>query len=1278
MKNKKRLSTIMLGMLCAFAMFMTSALHMGIFTNTKDKAMVDAQSIQPQSIIQGNNGDGDGSSLNPFLIGTQAMLRTRLEANAHVANRHFVLIDDIDLVGAWNPIPNFAATNVFNGQGFTIRGLNISGVGNNRGFFGILHGTVRNLNFENVSITSATGQGIGTLAGTAQSHSARVENVRVLDGTITMTGAGRRIGGLVGGVMVAETTLRMYDVYNGANIFGGTSWGIGGILGHIGQSASANTRVYVTRAMNTGNIISTRSGNSYSGGIVSINEGGHVTINWAINRGHLTLNNHSGGILGGAWSAAGSSTVRNSINDAPLTLNGTNQGGVLSRNNGIVTLENTWFSNNLYGGLLINNTTSTTLVGGTANNGGAHSTTIRTQSWLEDRNLSEWFIIVDGNLAISSLARDVRLLHTFLPGAGVGEPITIREYTDEQFTVPYAGMQGFVTPTRTGYIFSGWSNNEGFHADLMPGEPFTNTGTTNLNFTAMFRPAVFDIELAGDGTTIVSGGNTITIEDVSRIATNSSFAAGWHWLVRVRNTENFVDVTPITNPESLNISNLFNEQFITDNAYFYGPVQSDRFGQPPVGSVGRIEIRAVNEATSTLVHTVAPVRGGTLSIVIDNDNANPRLIALGNSVALPTTGQITRLIVTELPHFTFVNIQKLDASNNPIGAPLTGLSIDTAWDLNLMQGFTIAVNFEAIVYTFNIFGAVEGDYVNPINGAVTINHQTGIEIGGDAVVDVTATPMVGELRFVGWKMRLADGTFVRLAGGVNFSHTFNNIDTDFLTRYLPLSSNQITIVAEFAPTHLVSVNMEAGQMNFGSIVVEVIDTLTGLHIGSSINDLNVSQGSRVIIYINPNQNGVFELDRVTGLPHISDIVSNTGRRIEFNVNGPLNITVFFIERQFDIVFRAVENEVNPVTGVTGFVATIDGVTSTTIGFGESLQNLIAGPGSERTGFRFVNFSIYDENGNRIVLDLENADKFISLDLLLENLVFINEVRSFIITANYVRTFVLDVRNAIGSEEMGGFYVYEVVGTDEVRVDPRTHEFVAGSTAIVRANAHNFHSLASITGGGNLVFDSATGSATITNIRASSPVAVHFNTIEFDLETVLGSGIIINRYEDLQPWNTVRLSVTPPGGQQIATWRINGLNVNDILAHPVYGRYVTRIDDNTVDIRLSVAILNWFEVTPGSEQFRITSTVDFGMTTGVLLAILIPGILIPLLLAAAAVYFLRSRKKYASIKAELVAANKQKLMFNQAAVIQDLKDGKSAGQVTDADVKQAMKDKKNKK
>lgn len=177
-----------------------------------------------------------------------------------------VLTKDIDLGDEpWTPIGQYARNaykGVFDGQGYTIKRLKITGsTSNHYGLFGVVgSGTVRNLTVE---------------------------------GTVTVTGSTNAystygIAGIVG-AMNDGTTGTVENCVNKATISG--TQNVGGIVGYISSGYTAGKRV-IQNCANYGDISST--GND-AGGIVG-NVSGAVTIQNCYNHGTIS---------GGNWRAGG-------------------------------------------------------------------------------------------------------------------------------------------------------------------------------------------------------------------------------------------------------------------------------------------------------------------------------------------------------------------------------------------------------------------------------------------------------------------------------------------------------------------------------------------------------------------------------------------------------------------------------------------------------------------------------------------------------------------------------------------------------------------------------------------------------------------------------------------------------------------------------------------------------------------------------------------------------------------------------------------------------------
>ena len=140
------------------------------------------------------------------------------------------------------PVDNFSGT--LDGGGFTISGLTAP-------LFTTLDGgTVRNLNLDNVNVTSGDNEGnTGAIACVAQG-AARIYNVGIkANNSSTVSGSGYT-GGLVGKL---DGEARVINCYSYANITGGTT--VGGIVGYNNvATTSANLKTMVMNCMFYGNI----------------------------------------------------------------------------------------------------------------------------------------------------------------------------------------------------------------------------------------------------------------------------------------------------------------------------------------------------------------------------------------------------------------------------------------------------------------------------------------------------------------------------------------------------------------------------------------------------------------------------------------------------------------------------------------------------------------------------------------------------------------------------------------------------------------------------------------------------------------------------------------------------------------------------------------------------------------------------------------------------------------------------------------------------------------
>ena len=284
---------------------------------------------------------------------------------------HLELMADVTLPAdaVWAQIGNssrYYKGNV-NGNNHTISKFTITNGLTHAGFIGALDGgTVKNLKFADVSITSTNNYG-AVIVGTLRSGT--VENCHVLGGTVTI---GPYSGGLVGNV--SNKGASILNCSNAAAIYSSKQYA-GGIVGHC--SANSDNRILIDGCVNTGIIHSTSNdvagivgyanytdisncsnksdltAASTTGGIVGIAR--YSTITYCVNIGNVTSSNVcAGGIAG---SASSSTTVSSNVNKGTVTANYETGGIVGEFTDGMVSANtnegNVRYVRNSYNGLIV-------------------------------------------------------------------------------------------------------------------------------------------------------------------------------------------------------------------------------------------------------------------------------------------------------------------------------------------------------------------------------------------------------------------------------------------------------------------------------------------------------------------------------------------------------------------------------------------------------------------------------------------------------------------------------------------------------------------------------------------------------------------------------------------------------------------------------------------------------------------------------------------------------------------------------------------------------------
>ena len=174
-----------------------------------------------------------GSETTIYITTAQQLKRLADEVNAgdSKSDKTYLLANDIDLSGYpnWTPIGRFDPpddmlpfSGVFDGQGYSITGLKISGNEDARGLFGYTHlATIRNVVIRNPEIQG--GDKVGALVGHQAYSSEGIENCAVIGGKIQ---GSNRAGGLVGNM--EESPIK--NCYTTCEVIA-TDYHAGGIVG---------------------------------------------------------------------------------------------------------------------------------------------------------------------------------------------------------------------------------------------------------------------------------------------------------------------------------------------------------------------------------------------------------------------------------------------------------------------------------------------------------------------------------------------------------------------------------------------------------------------------------------------------------------------------------------------------------------------------------------------------------------------------------------------------------------------------------------------------------------------------------------------------------------------------------------------------------------------------------------------------------------------------------------------------------------------------------------
>jgi len=394
--------------------------------------------------------------------------------------------------------------------------------------------------------------------------------------------------------------------------------------------------------------------------------------------------------------------------------------------------------------------------------------------------------------------------------------------------------------------------------------------------------------------------------------------------------------------------------------------------------------------------------------------------------------------------------------------------------------------------------------------------------------------------------------------------------------------------------------------------------------------------------------------------------------INSSVTVPLTITANFGAAEFKVFIRGIQVTLNGAGGydyggyldigdrgsvVVGNNTIVSSAGGTYISSDKVIKDTAYIP---EDGFKFVDIQI------KVGRNYYPFTNTVIDDAFIKNYVYNDEI---VLVVRLVKQFSLDVLIQASSAGMGDF----IVTRDGTAVNLAEEKFFDAGTvlqieALPASDYHAFMDYVGIAG--------AAGNTAEIVMNYNRTVKLTFSAASFGLteESIADTGFTFSR-ENFRVGETLIITYDNPSNNKINDWTVNG------MSYTVFGDDAN-LEGNVLTLILTPEALKLLsaQISPGGDTFSIaiTNKVSTGLSTGVLLAIILPSVAIPVALVILVAVMLVNSKRKKTIKANLTQKMQRDVTFNTGGFISGLKEGSISGGVTDADIKKAMKEEKNKK
>ncbi|MDR0850130.1 MAG: hypothetical protein LBN07_01450 [Christensenellaceae bacterium] len=1172
--------------------------------------------------------------------------------------------------------------------------------------------------FNTGSVTA--GNYVGGVAGEIYGDTTTISVVRMCYNTGFVGGLGTYTGGIVGRAYYGALIEDCYNTYGGyGNTAGVVNTLNGGIVGGIYTHTHMEVDVIVRNCYNDVNV--GQSLNNYVGAIVgtveyqyyssatqSLNQQKKVLIENCYSRGIAYKTTSSTSRIGGAIGRVNYGNngkyatveVKNSFwnKDTPSTLPapGSTLTGLTAANNfananvGYVNYANSTYIN-----------TIVTVYGVADQTTGAPALAAKTETALKDvatypvfNGNSGWNfgeVIVGNNLLGVWLIDQTGTINDGYPMLRSWAQAVLSFYANGQVvhlydnkgdTIDISSANAIAASAKIGYLFSGWKSYDDYTVggfeyyvknDLyeFPADIF-KIADRSARFDATYTTkAKYEIEFMTTPSASVRNSGGTTVDSYIEIGTSQGqkmlhtsaysnqlqFEAIAYWAVYNPTSGNWdilgryldLDLSFIIPDNNNGVS------FI--NTYV-------QYGAGTVGgfdTVGTIQIKLVEISVGT-----TPIGATFYSNIAGAGyiTVNGTIVTLGAAGNDYPEGSIVTVVAHANAHYRFVGflIGSSDMGGNSEMSLIAGTSF--------ANGDEITAVFERIEYLITIVEEENGTALGVSSGLIAYS-APDVSIGDTSTVWLSATEQNTSYRFISWAIyNYSTNSYETLLGGALFGDYNAAINSNWINTYVREGSAKI--VARVVAIREVSMGLNETDQSKGYSLgnIEIIDEEfpeLSLEASGSVNGAFATTGSTLRFTLDQIDENAryYELEGVyTAIGNNPVSFVQEGDWYVVTIEGNTNIYVRLTYKAFNIDFIAADTDGNEIR--LGETFSPIGITAKvgTVLLGSVVGNTTA---PVIQGYRWTDsFYLKDGSGNLTPIP-QSGSVVLDLNDITNNIAYVGGSDVFQIVGQYIKTYRLSV--AVSGDIGSGTHNIKVNSTGswiEPTSDQLANGFDRGTQIKISVASANYYGFVGF--GGVDAGEIVSGDAVIT-LDSNRNISVRFSATEYTLGGNIvknGSGEVTVNKQKARIGETVTIVASPADGQDIVTFKIGGV---DVLG----GNLPLNMTYNNGILTLTLTT-EW----ANAHGFDLDGEIGFAQNPTVLIIIAAAagGVLIAAVLVL--IFLLNYNKKRKFIKAQLMAEQAANYKLNTGSFIQDLREGKNVGQVTDEDIKKAMKDRKGKK